>query len=187
MNIDKTPIEGCYLIKPKVFKDDRGSFMETYNSQTFTELTGLNPKFVQDNQSVSAYGTVRGLHFQEGKYAQSKLVRVIEGEVLDLVVDLRPLSKTFKKSFSIKLSKENNFQLFIPRGLAHGFSVLKQNTIFCYKCDNFYHKGSERGIRYNDPELNLDWHLNQDDMILSKKDKDLPTLREYLDDRKAQG
>lgn len=161
-------------MQPWVFTDDRGYFFESYNQKAFTELTGYSTEFVQDNQSLSTYGTVRGLHHQTGVHAQAKLVRVIEGRVYDVAVDLRKDSGTYGQWFGVELSGENNLQLFIPRGFAHGFSVLSETALFSYKCDNFYHKASEAGIRYDDPALNIDWQIPKDKMILSEKDLLLP-------------
>lgn len=161
-------------MQPWVFTDDRGYFFESYNQKAFTELTGYSTEFVQDNQSLSTYGTVRGLHHQTGAHAQAKLVRVIEGRVYDVAVDLRKESGTYGQWFGVELSGENNLQLFIPRGFAHGFSVLSETALFSYKCDNFYHKASEAGIRYDDPALNIDWQIPKDKMILSEKDLLLP-------------
>lgn len=161
-------------MQPWVFKDERGYFFESYNQKAFTELTGYSAEFVQDNQSLSTYGTVRGLHYQTGVHAQAKLVRVIEGSVYDVAVDLRKDSGTYGQWFGVELSGENNLQLFIPRGFAHGFSVLTETALFSYKCDNFYHKASEAGIRYDDPTLAIDWQIPKDKMILSEKDLLLP-------------
>lgn len=173
MNIIHTPLAGCFFIEPQVFGDSRGSFMETYNKQKFP----ADVHFVQDNQSISQKGVLRGLHFQKGEHAQAKLVRVIRGEVLDVAVDIRPNSKTFGQHFSIVLNDENNKQLFVPRGFAHGFVVLKDDTIFAYKCDNFYNKEAESGIMYNDPEIAIDWMLPEGEIVLSDKDKILPNLK----------
>ncbi|MEM6685924.1 MAG: dTDP-4-dehydrorhamnose 3,5-epimerase, partial [Bacteroidota bacterium] len=168
-----TPLAGCFVLEPQVFGDSRGSFMETYNEQRFPAKV----HFVQDNQSVSQKGVLRGLHFQKGAYAQAKLVRVIRGEVLDVAVDIRPNSETFGHHFSIILNAENNKQLFVPRGFAHGFVVLKDDTIFAYKCDNFYNKEAESGIIYNDPDIAIDWILPATEILLSEKDKVLPNLK----------
>ena len=173
MNITHTPLADCFVIEPQQFRDARGSFMESYNEQKFL----ADVHFVQDNQSTSQKGVLRGLHFQKGEYAQAKLVRVIRGEVLDIAVDIRRNSETFGQHFSIVLNDKNNKQLFVPRGFAHGFIVLKDDTIFAYKCDNFYNKEAESGIIYNDPEIAIDWMLNEDEIILSDKDKELPTLK----------
>ncbi|WP_298417985.1 dTDP-4-dehydrorhamnose 3,5-epimerase [uncultured Kordia sp.] len=173
MNITYTPLAGCFVIEPQIFGDTRGSFMETYNKQKFP----ADVHFVQDNQSTSQKGVLRGLHFQKGDHSQAKLVRVIKGEVLDVAVDIRPDSTTFGQHFSIVLNDKNNKQLFVPRGFAHGFIVLKDDTIFAYKCDNFYNKESESGIIYNDPDIAIDWMLSEDEILLSDKDKILPNLK----------
>jgi dTDP-4-dehydrorhamnose 3,5-epimerase len=180
MKVAETNLKGCFVIEPLVFGDDRGSFFESFNLEKFQEKVGERITFVQDNQSFSQRGVVRGLHFQKGDYAQAKLVRVIKGKVLDVVVDIRPESTTFGQTFSIVLSEENNKQLFVPRGFAHGFSVLEDNTIFAYKCDNYYHKESESGILYNDKDLNIDWMLNDYEIILSEKDKELKSFKELI-------
>ena len=180
MKIEPTPLKDCFILKPDVFIDKRGTFIETFNKKTFKKVTGFNIDFVQDNQSVSEYGVLRGLHFQKGEMAQAKLVRVAKGEVLDVVVDLRKESPTFGKHFSIRIDDASNLQIFIPRGFAHGFVVLSKTAVFCYKCDNYYDKTSESGIFYNDATLNIDWYLPQEELIISKKDKTLPTLKELL-------
>lgn len=179
MTVEKTPLEGCLLIKPQVFKDDRGSFFESYNHKLFQEKTGLNVNFIQDNQSISQRGALRGIHLQTGEYAQAKLVRVVQGEVLDVAVDLRKGSPTFGKTYSIILNEENNFQLFIPKGFGHGFITLSKTAIFAYKCDNYYHKASEAGVIYNDTTLNIDWQLPKEEFILSAKDQEHSTLEEF--------
>jgi dTDP-4-dehydrorhamnose 3,5-epimerase len=173
MEIEKTPIKGLIIIKPKVFQDDRGYFFEAFNQKKFGEK-GINYNFVQDNESESQYGVVRGLHFQDAPHAQAKLVRVLRGKVFDVAVDLRKSSPTYKRWFGVELSDENKYQLMIPRGFAHGFSVLSNKAVFHYKCDNFYNKESERGIIYNDKTLNIDWKIEPNDMILSEKDQMLP-------------
>jgi len=168
---------------PSIFKDERGYFYESFNKNLFKDKTGLSPDFVQDNQSQSTYGVLRGLHFQIGEMAQSKLVRVIEGKVLDVVVDLRKEEPTFGQSFSIELSADNKKQLYIPKGFAHGFLVLSEKATFFYKCDNYYHKESERGLKFNDPILNIDWQLDEKELILSEKDQhnlDFHTLKPLL-------
>lgn len=177
MNVISTELEGCLIIEPKVLNDSRGYFMETFNENTFEAYTGVKVHFVQDNQSKSTKGVLRGLHYQTGAYAQAKLVRVLEGEVLDIAVDIRPDSSTYGQYVEVVLSAENNRQLYIPRGFAHGFIVLSDTATFFYKCDNFYNKESEGGIAYNDPALNIDWKLNADTLIISDKDKELPTLQ----------
>ncbi|RMA65996.1 dTDP-4-dehydrorhamnose 3,5-epimerase [Ulvibacter antarcticus] len=178
MKIEQTPLTDCFLLEPRVFKDERGFFYETYNANTFKEVTGLDIDFVQDNQSKSTYGVLRGLHFQTGKMAQAKLVRVIKGKVLDIVVDLRKDSVSFGKSFSVILDDVDQMQLFVPRGFAHGFITLSEESVFAYKCDNFYHGPSEGGIIYNDATLALNWHLSDNEFIVSEKDKQLPTFKE---------
>lgn len=180
MELKHTPLKDCFLLKPSVFKDERGLFYETFNQKVFQKVTGLNTDFVQDNQSVSSYGVLRGLHFQNGEMAQAKLVRVIKGKVLDIVVDLRKDSETFGKSFSVELDAVENLQLFVPRGFAHGFITLSDDLIFSYKCDNFYDKASESGIIYSDATLALDWHLPKEDFIISEKDLQLPTFQEAI-------
>ena len=177
MTIEQTPLNGCLLLKPTVFNDDRGYFFESYNQEKFDNLTGGNVRFVQDNQSYSVKGTLRGLHFQKGEHAQAKLVRVVKGEVLDVAVDMRPGSPTFGQHYSAILSETNNAQMFVPRGFAHGFVVLSDEAIFFYKCDNFYNKASEGGLHYADPNLNIDWKLPHDELVVSDKDKVLPNFQ----------
>lgn len=181
MNIKTTTLEGCFIIEPKVFDDERGYFFESFHQKKFHELTGVKTQFVQDNQSLSQRGVLRGLHFQTGEFTQSKLVKVIKGSVLDVAVDLRKDSSTFGKHFSILLSEKNKLQLFIPRGFAHGFVVLENDTIFSYKCDNYYNKSAEGGVMYNDPDLDIDWMLEEDEIILSEKDKRLSYFKDFLD------
>ncbi len=175
-----TPLKDCFVLKPRVFSDARGTFYETYNEKTFKEVGGIEVNFVQDNQSISTYGVLRGLHFQRGEMAQAKLVRATLGRVLDIVVDIRKGSPTFGKSYSIELNDENNLQLFVPRGFAHGFITLTEKAIFTYKCDNFYDKSSEGGIIYNDATLSLDWHLPKEEFIISEKDLQLPGFEEGI-------
>ena len=177
MDVIKTAIEGCLLLKPKLVTDSRGYFMESYNERSFDAAVGTEVRFVQDNQSFSQRGVVRGLHYQTGAFAQAKLVRVIQGEVLDVAVDIRPGSDTFGRHVAVVLSAENNLQLFIPRGFAHGFAVLSDNAIFAYKCDNFYNRDSEGGIRYDDKELGIDWQLDKN-LIVSEKDLMLPDFKD---------
>ena len=176
MNFIETNLKGCFILEPKVFHDDRGYFMESFNQNTFNQGIDQEVNFVQDNQSYSSKGVLRGLHFQCGEHAQAKLVRVLEGEVLDVAVDLRPESETFGQSYSILLSAENKKQFFVPRGFAHGFIVLSEKATFFYKCDNFYNKESEGGLIYNDPTLAIDWGIPEQELIISEKDKVLPTL-----------
>jgi len=173
MTIESTPLKGCIIIKPTVFGDERGYFFESFNLEKFRALTGIDTVFVQDNQSYSTKGVLRGLHFQKGASAQSKLVRVIKGEVLDVAVDLRQASKTYGKHFGIRLSDENHLQLYIPKGFAHGFVVLSDDAIFQYKCDSYYDKTAEGGIYYADPDLAIDWILPYDQLIVSPKDIEL--------------
>lgn len=176
MNFIAYPLEGCYCIEPKIFDDKRGYFMESFNEKTFAENTGKHVHFVQDNQSFSSKGVLRGLHYQVGEHAQSKLIRVLSGEILDIAVDIRPGSETFGQYVSIVLSAENQKQFFISRGFAHGFIVLSETATIFYKCDNFYNKESEGGIIYNDPTLKIDWQLPEQEFIISDKDVVLPTL-----------
>lgn len=171
----ETGIKDLKVFEPQVWGDDRGYFFESFNTNTFKEA-GIDTTFVQDNQARSTYGVLRGLHYQIGKQAQAKLVRVVEGAVLDVAVDLRPDSPTYGQSYSIELSAENKKQLFVPRGFAHGYVVLTETAEFFYKCDNFYHKESEGGLLYNDPKLNIDWIIDLKDAQLSDKDKVLPTI-----------
>lgn len=176
MNFIPTKLEGCFVIEPKIFNDERGYFLESYNEKTFQNGIGNQVQFVQDNQSFSSKGVLRGLHYQTGEHAQAKLVRVLQGEVLDVAVDVRPNSKTYGEHFSILLSAENQKQFFIPRGFAHGFLVLSDTATFFYKCDNFYNKESEGGLIYNDPSLNIDWKFPKEELIISDKDLILPNL-----------
>ena len=178
MEVIKTNIDGVLIIEPTVFGDSRGYFFESYNKQRFNDATGLDIDFVQDNQSKSCYGVLRGLHFQKPPYAQSKLVRCVRGRVLDVAVDIRKSSPTFGKYVAVELTEDNHRQLFIPHGFAHGFVVLSDEAIFQYKCDNFYHKESEGAIAWNDPEINIDWTIPFDDVILSDKDKVNPLLKD---------
>ena len=178
MEITKTKLEGCVILEPKKFHDERGYFFESFNEAKFQELTGTQTKFVQDNQSFSGYGVLRGLHAQSGENAQAKLVRVLKGEVLDVAVDVREGSPTFGEHVAVRLSAENSLQLFIPRGFLHGFVVLSETAEFFYKCDNYYNKASENGVIYNDPAINIDWLLPQSDLNLSDKDIILPVLNE---------
>ena len=180
MTATETKLKGCFIIEPKVFKDPRGYFFESFNQNKFNELIGKTIDFVQDNESFSSKGVLRGLHFQTGAYAQAKLVRVIEGAVLDVVVDIRKESPTFSEHFSIELSEDNKRQLFVPKGFAHGFIVLSETAIFSYKCDNFYDKASEQGLRYDDPSLGIDWKLPANEFIVSEKDLVLPTLSNII-------
>lgn len=177
MKIKRTPLADCYLLIPKIRYDERGYFLERFNQLLFAKLTGENNYFVQDNESVSKYGVIRGLHAQKGTSAQAKIVSVVQGRVLDVVVDIRPGSKTYGKSFCMELSEENHYQLYIPKGFLHGFATLSETAKFIYKCDAFYNKGAEIGVRYDDPDLNIDWQLPEADRILSQKDLRLPPFK----------
>ncbi len=173
-----TKIKDVVIFEPRIFTDDRGYFFETYNEKLFND-NGITAKFVQDNQSKSSYGVIRGLHFQKGEHAQAKLVRVLQGSVLDVAVDLRAGSETYGKYVAVELSDVNNLQLFIPRGFAHGFSVLSRTAVFAYKCDNLYCKESEGGIDCNDPDLGIDWQIPAEDRVLSEKDKLHPLFKDF--------
>lgn len=178
MNFIETDIEGVFIVEPRVFPDARGHFFESWNSAAF-EAAGLHYDFVQDNQSLSSRGTIRGLHFQKGKHAQAKLVRVVSGTVLDVAVDLRAGSPTFGRHVAAELSGENFRQLLIPRGFAHGFSVLSETAVFAYKCDNFYCREAEGGVRFDDPALGIDWRVPAAERLLSDKDKTHPFLEDF--------
>lgn len=178
MEVIKTKIEGVYIIKPRVIKDARGYFFEAYNKEAFVEA-GIDYDFVQDNQSFSGYGVIRGLHFQKGEYAQAKLVRVLQGKVLDVAVDIRPGSPTFGEHVAVELSEENCLQLLIPRGMAHGFSVLSETALFFYKCDNYYNKESEGSLLFNDTDLAIDWQIDTEDAEVSEKDLNAPSFWDY--------
>jgi len=182
MTVEETPLKGCFIITSQVFEDSRGYFYESFNKKKFEKNTGLAVNFVQDNDSMSSKGVLRGLHFQKGDFQQAKLVRVIKGSVLDVCVDIRKKSSTFGQYFSIVLSEINKKQLFVPRGFAHGFVVLEDRTIFNYKCDNYYSKASEDGIIYNDKTLNIDWQLPNSELILSEKDKVLKTFQNFCNE-----
>jgi dTDP-4-dehydrorhamnose 3,5-epimerase len=172
-------LPGLVIIEPTVFEDSRGYFFEAYNKNVF-EKAGVGAHFVQDNQSRSTYGVIRGLHYQMNPFAQSKLVRVLEGAILDVAVDIRKNSPTYGRHFSIELSAENKKQLYLPEGFAHGFSVLSPIAIVLYKCDAFYNKQSEGGIRYDDPELNIDWKIDSVSAVVSDKDLGLPTFQQCV-------
>jgi dTDP-4-dehydrorhamnose 3,5-epimerase len=181
MTITNTPLAGCFVITPRVFNDERGYFFETFNERSFNEVAGTKVHFVQDNQSYSTRGVLRGLHLQKGEHAQAKLVRVTKGEVLDVAVDLRKGSATYGQHYTVKLTAENNNQFFVPRGFAHGFLVLTDDAIFQYKCDNYYNKQSEGGLHYADPALAIDWQFDAGELIVSDKDKELPLLADAGD------
>ena len=172
----ETKLKGCFVIEPKIIRDERGYFLESFNEKTFQKGVGENIHFVQDNQSFSSKGVLRGLHYQTGEHAQAKLVRVIQGEVLDVAVDIRLESETYGQYVAVLLSGENQTQFFVPRGFAHGFLVLSETATFFYKCDNFYNIESEGGIIYNDSEINIDWNFPSSELLISEKDTILPTL-----------
>jgi dTDP-4-dehydrorhamnose 3,5-epimerase len=177
MNIITTPFEGLLIIEPRVFHDDRGYFYESYNKKDFKEATGMDIDFVQDNQARSTINVLRGLHFQNPPHAQTKLIRTLEGSIWDVVVDLRNGSSTFGKWFGVELSAENKRQFLIPKGFAHGYSVLTETAEVFYKCDDFYSKQDEGGVFYNDPELEIDWKIDLNSAIVSEKDMQQPMLR----------
>ena len=179
MIVKETHLKGCYIIQPKVFEDERGYFFESFNQQKFSEHIGTQIKFVQDNESQSKRGVLRGLHFQTPPYAQAKLVRVIKGEVLDVAVDLRKNSPTFGQHQSVLLTEKNKTQFFMPRGFAHGFLVLSDTAIFSYKIDNIYAPDHDTGIIWNDKDFNIDWQFDSDKLILSDKDKTLQSFKDF--------
>jgi len=176
MIVRETQLKGSFVLEPKVFQDRRGYFLESYNQKIFNKLIEQKINFVQDNESFSTKGVLRGIHYQTGNFAQAKLVRVIKGKVLDIAVDIRKNSLTFGQYETVELSEENKKQFFIPRGFAHGFIVLSDTAIFSYKCDNYYNKESEGGILFSDPTLNIDWRLPKNQLIVSDKDLNLPKL-----------
>lgn len=186
MQVEETKLKGCYIITPKIFEDERGYFFESFNAKSFEELIGVTCNFVQDNESYSSKGVLRGLHLQTGEYAQAKLVRVLTGKVWDVAVDIRPQSSTFGQYIGVELSAENKKQLFIPRGFAHGFVTLSETASFFYKCDNFYNKNAERSLIYNDPQLNIQWPLPKKDLILAEKDLANSTLEIFMKQSKAK-
>ena len=179
MNFIKTELNGVIIVEPRIFEDSRGYFFESYNEAEFVK-NGITNRFIQDNQSKSSYGVVRGLHCQTGNHAQAKLVRCLYGRVLDVAVDIRPNSQTFGKYMSVELSDENKRQLFIPRGFLHGFSVLSETAVFAYKCDNLYCKESEFGVRFDDPDINVDWRIPAEKIITSEKDRIAKRLKDVL-------
>lgn len=181
MKYTQTHIADVFLIEPEVFGDERGYFVETFRADVFEQQTGIKTAFVQDNESRSSFGVLRGLHYQLPPYAQSKLVRVIEGKVLDVAVDIRKGSPSFGQHVSVELSADNKHELFIPRGFAHGFVVLSESAIFSYKVDNYYSPECDRGIQFNDPQLEIDWQLDLEQLILSEKDKFQPLLQDAND------
>ena len=177
MKFIRTDIPDIVLCKPTIFKDERGYFFESFKKEIFEEFIGCSVNFIQDNEAKSSKGVLRGLHYQLPPYAQSKLARVIKGKVIDIAVDIRKGSPTFGKHIAVELSEENKFQLFIPKGFAHGYVVLSDEAIFSYKVDNYYHKASERGIMYNDSSLQIDWKLPINELVISEKDKIHPTFK----------
>lgn len=177
MKLTETGLAGCWVIEPKIFTDNRGYFMESFNEAKFQQLTQTQTRFVQDNQSCSAYGVIRGLHAQKGAFAQAKLVRVVHGKVLDVVVDARENSPTFGQHFSVELSDTNHKQLFVPKGFLHGFSVLSDKAVFFYKCDEYYRPEHEYGVRFDDKDLQIDWKIPTEKQIVSDKDLQLPTFK----------
>ena len=180
MEIKKTEIEGVLILEPRVFTDARGYFFESYSKRELDEALGYPVEFLQDNQSMSSRGVVRGLHFQKPPYTQAKLVRCIKGAVLDVAVDLRKDSPTYGKHVAVELTEDNNRQLFVPRGFAHGFSVLSKEAIFQYKCDNYYAPQAEGGICLVDPQLGIDWKIDEKEMVLSPKDEKHPMLKDIV-------
>ena len=180
MKATETQLKGCFILEPQLFGDSRGYFFESFNERTFQELTQTDTHFVQDNQSFSTKGVLRGLHAQAADFAQAKLVRVLSGAVLDVAVDARPASPTFGQHVAVTLSAENNVQLFVPRGFLHGFVVLSDTATFFYKCDNFYHKEAEYGVHFSDKDLNIDWQLPHEELLISEKDALLPSWASFL-------
>ena len=180
MKVTKTAIEGPLIIEPRVFGDDRGYFFESYNSRAFEVATGVNPLFVQDNQSFSTYGVIRGMHFQKQRNAQAKLVSVVQGRVFDIAVDIRKGSSSYGKYAAIELSSENQLRFYIPRGFAHGFVVLSDTALFQYKCDNYYTPQAEGALPWNDPDLAIEWPVSLQDVILSDKDKGSISFKDFI-------
>ena len=179
MNVIKTDIEGPFIIEPRIFGDARGYFFESFNARDFSQQTGLDVAFVQDNESRSSRGVLRGLHFQKPPYAQSKLVRVVEGRVVDVAVDIRKGSPTYGRHVAVELTGDNHRQFFVPKGFAHGFVVLSEVALFQYKCDEFYHPEAEGAIAWNDPTLAIDWPIGADEVLLSERDKHHPLFADF--------
>ena len=179
MNVIKTDIEGPFIIEPRIFGDARGYFFESFNARDFSQQTGLEVAFVQDNESRSSRGVLRGLHFQKPPYAQSKLVRVVEGRVVDVAVDIRKGSPTYGRHAAVELTGDNHRQFFVPKGFAHGFVVLSEVALFQYKCDEFYHPEAEGAIAWNDPTLAIDWPIGADEVLLSERDKHHPLFADF--------
>lgn len=180
MTISETNIADSFLIRPDIYEDERGTFFESFNQSEFEKTLGQPIQFVQDNHSISNKGVLRGLHYQKGKYAQAKLVRVVKGEVIDVILDIRKDSPSFGEHFKIRLSEQNKIMLFIPKGVAHGFLALEEETVFVYKCDAYYNKEAESGIIYNDPQWNIDWEFPAGQIILSQKDSVLPLFNDMV-------
>ena len=180
MEITNTNLKDCLIIQPDIFQDERGYFFESYNKQRFQEATGMNISFVQDNESQSQFGTVRGLHMQTGNASQAKLIRVVKGKVKDVVIDVRPESPSYKEKFEIELTEDNKTQLFVPRGFLHGFSVLSNTAIFSYKCDNYYKKEAETSVNPLDEELDINWGISWNQVIISEKDKNSQDFKKFL-------
>lgn len=178
MQLEPTPLQDCYLLKPRIWNDSRGYFFENYNKNTFRELTGKELDFVQDNMAFSHFGTIRGLHMQLPPYAQAKLVYCVQGRILDVAVDVRAGSPTFGETFAVELSEENRFQLFVPKGFLHGYSVLSETALVGYKCDGFYHKDAESGIHPLDKTLQIDWHIPEGKQLISEKDQNAISFQE---------
>lgn len=181
MKIIETKLPGVLIIEPDVYGDERGYFYESFNAKRFQEQTGIKTSFIQDNESKSKYGVVRGLHFQKGEYAQAKLVHIAKGRILDVAVDIQPNSPTFGQYVATELSDQNHRQLYIPKRYAHGFSVLSDEAIFQYKCDNYYEPKAEGGVLWNDPQIGIDWQLPEADITLSEKDKKHPLLKDICE------
>lgn len=179
IEVVKTDISGVLIIEPKVFGDDRGYFMESFNAREFAEKTGIDITFVQDNESKSRFGVLRGLHFQLPPFTQSKLVRVVKGKVIDVAVDIRKGSPTYGKYVACEMTEENKRQFFVPKGFAHGFCVLSEEAIFQYKCDEFYHPEAEGAIAWNDPDIAIQWPVEAENVVLSEKDKHHPNLKDF--------
>lgn len=179
MKATETKLKGCFILEPTIFEDERGYFFESYNENKLEQILGYRPTFVQDNQSKSSYGVIRGLHMQAGEHSQAKLVRVVEGAVIDVAVDVRPGSETYGQAIAVELSAENKKQLFIPRGFLHGFSVISESAVFFYKCDNGYNKESEDGVYPLDESFGIDWQIPEDKMVLSEKDKEAQSFHTF--------
>ncbi len=180
MNVITTPFEGLLILEPRVFNDDRGYFYESYNKNTFKAATGLDIDFVQDNQARSTINVLRGLHYQNDPHAQTKLIRALEGTIWDVVIDIRKNSKTYGQWFGVELSAENKRQFLIPKGFAHGYSVLSETAEVFYKCDSFYNKASEGGVNYADPTINIDWKISLSDALVSEKDQVQPLFKDHV-------